>query len=311
MRRAPHLVDPRNAEVWDLPTHDVPNRTYVIATTPRCGSTLLCRALWQTGQIGAPKEYLNPTQLRDWAVRIGTPAERTLHLALRGPLLHLVRPPREPAALGARLDAIRARRSGPSGWFGLKLHHHHRVRWLASIAPEALLGPIRWIHIDREDRLAQAISWVRARQTGRWIAGARGYGWARYDASAIRDAVDALTIADHAWRRFFEERRVLRLRYRDVVDDLPDTVDRVLRWLDEPAAAHAPRPELTPQADARTQAWRARWQGDVEARIHVDRQTHRASGLSTTVARPTAPSPVLPSGTSIAPPSVARSARQR
>ena len=64
------LLDPRNGPAFDLPTPHSPRRTYVIASTPRTGSTLLARALWDTGLVGAPKEYLNPMQIRDLG---GTP----------------------------------------------------------------------------------------------------------------------------------------------------------------------------------------------------------------------------------------------
>ena len=33
--------------------------SYVICSTPRSGSTLLCRGLWDTGRAGAPHEYFH------------------------------------------------------------------------------------------------------------------------------------------------------------------------------------------------------------------------------------------------------------
>src|SRR5690349_19289466 len=35
----------------------VPARSYLVCATPRSGSTLLCRALSQTGVAGRPEEY--------------------------------------------------------------------------------------------------------------------------------------------------------------------------------------------------------------------------------------------------------------
>ena len=75
------LLDPRNGPAFD--TGREGGRLFVIASTPRSGSTWLARTLWDAG-LGAPKEYFNPTQLRDWEVRCGTPLSRLAHGCLRG-----------------------------------------------------------------------------------------------------------------------------------------------------------------------------------------------------------------------------------
>ena len=48
------LLDARNGEPFDLPPSPLRPRTYVVASLPRTGSTLLCNALWDTGRAGAP-----------------------------------------------------------------------------------------------------------------------------------------------------------------------------------------------------------------------------------------------------------------
>ena len=110
------LLDPRNG-----PDHDlcgVPSKTLLIASAPRTGSTLLCRLLWSTGEVGRPKEYLNPMQVRDWSVRLGGPAVRARHLPLRGPLLGLVGwGPWSPERRRAHLTSVMRRRTAVSGWF--------------------------------------------------------------------------------------------------------------------------------------------------------------------------------------------------
>ena len=45
---------------FDFPRRTAsPERTYLIATVPRTGSTWFSHLLWQTGCLGAPLEYLN------------------------------------------------------------------------------------------------------------------------------------------------------------------------------------------------------------------------------------------------------------
>ena len=121
------LIDPRNGAEWDLPPFEGEARTYIIASTPRTGSTLLCRSLWDTGVAAAPKEYLNPMQLRDWEVRLGaTRRSRFLHRFLVGPAVGFAgRYGWGEAELSAHLARVRARRTGEDGLFGLKIHYHH------------------------------------------------------------------------------------------------------------------------------------------------------------------------------------------
>ena len=157
------LIDPRNGPDFDLSASPAPPRSYVIASTPRTGSTLLCRGLWDTGLVGAPKEYFNPTQLRDWEVRLGAFPSRLWHFPLRGPArVFAGRRGWTRERLAAHWQRVRTRRSGANGWCGLKLHRHHRELLLAGIELEELLGDLRWIRIRRRDRLAQAVSWSRA-----------------------------------------------------------------------------------------------------------------------------------------------------
>ena len=45
---------------FDFPARDrAPERSYLLATVPRSGSTYLSHVLWRTGCLGAPLEYLN------------------------------------------------------------------------------------------------------------------------------------------------------------------------------------------------------------------------------------------------------------
>ena len=247
------LLDPRNGGAFDLPRQA--GRLYVIASTPRTGSNLLSRALWDTGRAGAPKEYLNPMQLRDWEVRLGSPLSRLRHLPLRGPLLVLVHRWDRPR-LAAHLDRVRARRTS-NGWFGLKLHHHHLRRWDLG---DALEGA-RWVHLRREDRVAQAVSWARALQTGQWAAHQRPWLPPRYDRRWVDGALRRIEEGEAGWARYFASRRIepLSLTYEQVTSDLGGAVRAVLRHLGVTEVVAAPPAGLTRQADALSEEWARRY----------------------------------------------------
>lgn len=142
----------------DLPEFRSQHKTYLIASTPRCGSHFLGHGLMQLGVFGVPLEYLNGGNLRGWKIKFG----------LNKDLPELL------------MDII-SRRTSPSGWFGIKAHWsqfspHLRKGNLSAINPIE-----RILFIYRRDLLGQAISYLKAQQTGIWISGAPRKGTENYD----------------------------------------------------------------------------------------------------------------------------------
>ena len=235
------FLDPKNGPEFDLPpAGDV--RTYAVASLPRTGSTLLCRGLWDTGLCGAPKEYLNPMQRRDWGLRAG----RRHYRLLMGPLQVLAR-----GDIQEHLAEVRARRSS-GGWFGLKIHRHHYERF------RGLLAVDRWVLITRRDRLAQAVSWARAIQTGRWASWQKGLLPPVYSRSRIARCLEQIEGAEAAWRAELGE--VHEVVYEDLVEDFEATLGSVLEHLELPPPATLPAPSLSRQADALSERWVERYQ---------------------------------------------------
>lgn len=250
-----HLLDPRNGPDWDQPAPAGPPRVYLVASLPRTGSTLLCNALWDTGRAGAPKEYLNPMQRRDWARRRGAfwPGP------VRGPALAaLAVVPWPERALAAHLREVQLHRSG-GGWFGLKLHAHHHAALAGSPGLQALLGAARVVRVQRADRLAQAVSWARARQTGAWAHWQRGVLPPVYSRRAIDEALGRIAAGEAHWDRVLAGREVLCLDYEALAADLGEAVGAVLRLLGVDAEIPPPQPSLRRQADARSAEWIARY----------------------------------------------------
>jgi LPS sulfotransferase NodH len=256
------LLDPRNGPDWDLPPFTGQLQPYVIASSPRTGSTLLARLLWDTGLVGAPKEYLNPMQLRDWGLRLGSPPTSWALSLLRGHAVGLAgRPPLCPAPVG-HLRAVMKRRTGPAGHFGIKLHfHHYEQHCRGGMAP--LLGAEpKWIHITRQDRLAQAISWDRAMQSGQWAAHQRGPRLPqRYNRRRIQIALDRIEAQEAGWRSTLADRPVLHLEYEGLIQEKLGTLRQCLAWLGVEAQAVAlPADGLRKQSDGVSAEWKQRFE---------------------------------------------------
>lgn len=261
------LIDPRNGAEWDLPPFAGEARTYVVASTPRTGSTLLCRSLWDTRRAAAPKEYLNPMQLRDWEVRLGaTRRSRLAHRALFGPAVALAgRTGWGESDLRTHLERVRARRTGADGLFGLKLHRHHFEYFFGTrgFSWQKLLAPRLWIRIRREDRVAQAVSWARALQSGRWAAHQRSVFPAIYRRGQIVRLEAAIEEMEAAWDEFFAAEGIepLSLSYEELVRDRTASLRAVLAFLEveDAASVAVPPAELEAQADGRSAAWIRRY----------------------------------------------------
>jgi LPS sulfotransferase NodH len=109
-KRGPRPYEAQFSPDMDMPLFRGVPRTYLIATTARCGSHFVGHALWQTGHFGVPLEYLNRGNLPAWHARFRTPT------------------------IGGVFRGLARHRTSSSGWFGLKAHwsqnrpyHGHRL----------------------------------------------------------------------------------------------------------------------------------------------------------------------------------------
>jgi LPS sulfotransferase NodH len=137
-----------------------PRRTYVVCSTPRSGSGLLCRALAGSGALGTPLEYLNSIHRGILSERWGCGADLRSYVA-----------------------ALHARRTSIEGLFGVKVHWEQLVATRAEagsgVADPAMFevrdalvddlfpNPL-FVRILRMDVDAQAVSLWRALQSNVW-----------------------------------------------------------------------------------------------------------------------------------------------
>lgn len=151
------------ADVYDLTTaeFDLPPspavRSLAVCGTYRSGSSLVAETLHTAGGYGIPLEYFQS----------GAP-ERRFSRWLTGPLPYR--------------DQVIAARTDPTGVFGVKLFWPdlRTLTGVPNLAPEAAAGVIGralpsplFVWLRRRDTVAQALSTLRALNSGRWrsIAG--------------------------------------------------------------------------------------------------------------------------------------------
>lgn len=251
----------------DLVAPGKPAGTVMVASQPRTGSSLLCRALEDTGKVGVPREYLNPAVMGLAYARFGLPTppleERVRrHVRrLRGRRTWWAVQDIDPASLPWYIDTLISRRTTGNGVFSLKIHWANFVnatdRYGFGLA--LLPQPISWIHIERRDLIAQAVSLARAKQTGSFGKAPEDSAdamRAHYDDAQVLAAYDRAVRGRAAWHDFFATQQIepVHVWYEDLDSNFEGTVRRVLTSLDM-AEEPIPTPRTQRQADDTTEIW--------------------------------------------------------
>lgn len=240
---------------------------YFVCATPRTGSSLLLGLLESTGVAGHPQAYFRAPDEPSWADRWGIP--RT--------------------GYGDYVRAARAAGTTENGVFGAKLMWgtlEEVVDKLGAVHPDlagadlallnAAFGCTRFVYLRRDDVVAQAVSWLRAEQTGAWYVGGAGEisggGGGRapsFDADRIGRFESTIREHNAAWEEWFAGVGVhpYRVSYEELDADMAGVTRGVLGFLglDLPAGrAILPRHER--QADELSEEWIERYRRDLGAR---------------------------------------------
>jgi LPS sulfotransferase NodH len=201
-----------NSELLDQPEFAGEPRKIYICSTPRSGSYMLCRYMINAG-LGVPHEYFNPVIMRQIAPRLGLGnSVEGLKWRHRSPWDHVPfgTPARARAAeanfLGKYIDAIVARRC-QGGIFAAKIHFDQFLKVLDNPVGRSLLDGGLFIHLYRDDLLAQAVSTHFAKLTGLWsiddaVTTAPAAQPDFFDVAGLGRTLEELAEEDRGWRVF-------------------------------------------------------------------------------------------------------------
>ncbi len=222
---------------------------------------MLCDLMTATGVLGRPASYYRPESIADWSRQLGVDTEVS-----------------DVEFERAYLKAIRSRGTDASGMLGL------RVMWdtlegligrLSSIFPDAqsdaalletAFGRPLYVQLVREDKVAQAVSLVRAEQSGLWHLasdgsvrqGVRNPKPNHYDAKSIEKEVAALVHDDAAWQRWFTAQNIepVPVTYEELSKDPRAVIATILQALGAGTSlAKDIEPATAKIADAESRNW--------------------------------------------------------
>jgi len=222
-----------------------------------------------SGIAGDPQSYFHGASLAEWRDDIGLlPSSDTSHRA----------------GVAELFDVVMTQGRSGTAIFGLRLQWHSFdlfIRHLCFLYPngtnqtgiDAAFGRTLFIHLTREDKLAQAISYVKALQSGLWHKAPDGTEVERlappkdphYDAPAIAKHVHQFREDDRAWQNWFSAEKInpLRFTYDALSGDLSGTVGRIMVRLGlDPKAAQGIVPPVAKLLDDQSARWAVRFKAE-------------------------------------------------
>jgi LPS sulfotransferase NodH len=240
----------------------VRHRSLIICATPRSGTTLLCDLLAETGVTGTPNSFYRAESMDHFARQLGVAA---------GPDFER-----------RYLDAILAEGRGATDLFSM------RVMWpsvakmreaLGTLFPDATsdagrivaaFGTPLYLFVERRDKVAQAISRIKAEQSGLWHRAADGsvreqggvYRAPEYDGTRIRDSIAETTAHVAEWRKWFAGEGIapMELSYEELAANPVAAIRHLLTALGrDPSAADSIIPRTAKLADATSREWAERY----------------------------------------------------
>ncbi|WP_161798972.1 Stf0 family sulfotransferase [Caenimonas sp. SL110] len=224
------------------PERDFPRRSqpatyrYALCSTPRCGSNMVGDMLFDTGLAGNPQEYLNTRYMAGYNRSMGRDGG--------------------PFDLTAYQGDMESRRTSPNGVFGIKIHFEHMESlWKQQFAEMAKYLSIynQFVLLTRRDKIAQAVSLHKARETQIWAS--IDYKFLEPDdprlkikpafsAHKIARCLSDLIVQEESWRALLDNFKLpyVVLAYEDLVADFAGESRKLLRvlGLDPDKAKQAP-----------------------------------------------------------------------
>lgn len=231
---------------------------------------MLCKLLAATSVAGNPGSLFHKPCIDAWLGYYGL--ENAKYAAPEGQLnaifaAAIVRGKGDTDVFGLRMQR------GSFEFFMTQLRRLHPGKATDLERLEAAFGPLVFIHLSRVDRLDQAISRLRAEQTGLWHLNADGSDLERdvpsreegYDPAAIRAYLSEIKKSEEAWNDWFDRQSIkpLRVTYETLSQDPQAILASVLTALGtDPSIAKTVQPQTTKLADETNRDWHARFEAE-------------------------------------------------
>ena len=231
-----------------------PATSYIIASTQRSGTHLLCSILRSTGIAGCPGEFFLSKPGETWEKRWNSPSR------------------------DAYIERVLQVNTGRNGVFGAVVMWSYFERMLemfqelreykkstaAELLAELFNRP-KYIWLRRKNRVEQAVSWALACQSGIWAQRVgvtpQPDATPKFDFKVIDEWCNRIAAHEASWANYFRENQIepVVLYYEDIVASHRTAAERVLEFLALPLPHRMkiPAPAVEKQANEISAQWAA------------------------------------------------------
>lgn len=223
-----------------------PHLSYVVCSTPRSGSSVLCEALCNTKLAGAPTEYFDKATMerfwQNWSI----------------------------SSKPEYIEVLLKKKTGPNGVFGTKTHlFQYGMAFGFEELPQQLPG-LKFVWVRRNDVVQQAVSYTKAVQLDLWTYGGNAGNDRElvYDFEQILQFKNRIESENQMWLNFFREQNIqpYNMIYEEFALNLVESVEQVFHFLGiETTRKISVEPiTLVKQFDAVSKQWCDRFLNDLQ-----------------------------------------------
>ena len=230
-------------------------RDIVICSSERTGSTLLSELLQGIGVCYFGTELFDDFVMKETVLK--NLPDWSMETAKRHPLDYV--------------EAVREKWFDPSRQFCVKIHWPAYAQWRQyGLDLTKFFREPRFIFCTRANVALQAISSVRAIQTGSWVWRQAEQRQPTYDFNKIRDRISSLTNESVQWETFFRDKGIspFRCTYEGLDHDFRFVLRHALRWIGKEVSEDqlaALNPRMKRQRDDLNFVWLHRYWAELGA----------------------------------------------
>lgn len=182
---------------------------YILAITPRSGSTMLCDILSSTGLAGDPKEYLNMNRMK----KILSEDEFKKYISV-----------------------LQRRRVTSNGVFGIKMSYIQAEPYMTGNLLHNSISNPKYVCLFRKNIVKQAISSYIAAESRKFhveVEKKVKIPDVPYNRGRILNRIKNIRQQERKWMRYFEDNSLsyIKLFYEDIVEDTHGCVKLILRYI--------------------------------------------------------------------------------
>lgn len=193
-----------------------PRRRYLVAMTPRSGSSYLCHVIEGTKRLGIPGEYLNQDFIPEIVKTI---------------------PGRTSSEYFKNVEKVKKSKNGV---YGLKASWFQFESFYNSLDDVTCLSNYRYIYLTRRNLAAQAVSLYKATESNVFHTNInhgdeklQALEKLEYDFYKINQWYEHIVMQERGWRNYFLEHRIspCYVTYEEVDEDIGPVIKRISQFV--------------------------------------------------------------------------------